>query len=34
MVAALLETAVSGATMTLSTDAIIYHKKPKQSLTP
>ena len=34
VVAAILRSAVSGATMTLSTDAIVYHRKPQQSLTP
>ncbi|MEM7534425.1 MAG: TCP-1/cpn60 chaperonin family protein [Chloroflexota bacterium] len=29
-----LKTAASGATMALSTDAIVYHKKPEQSLEP
>jgi chaperonin GroEL len=29
-----LQSAVSGATMALSTDAIVYHRKPQQSLTP
>ena len=29
-----LEAAVSGAMMGLSTDAIVYHRKPKQELTP
>jgi chaperonin GroEL len=34
VVAAVLHAAVSGATMTLSTDTIVYHRKPQQSLTP
>ena len=34
VVTAVLRAAVSGATMTLSTDAIVYHRKPQQSLTP
>jgi chaperonin GroEL len=29
-----LQTAVSGALMALTTDAIVYHKKPKDSLEP
>jgi chaperonin GroEL len=33
-VAAILQAAVSGATMALSTDAIVYHRKPQQSFTP
>lgn len=31
---AVLQAAVSGAAMMLSTDAIVYHRKPQQSLTP
>lgn len=31
---AVLQAAVSGATMMLSTDTIVYHRKPEQSLTP
>ena len=34
VLAAVLQSAVSGATMALSTDAIVYHRKPQQSLTP
>jgi chaperonin GroEL len=34
VVAAVLQSAVSGATMTLSTDTIIYHRKPQQSFNP
>lgn len=34
VLAAVLNAAVSGATMTLSTDTIVYHRKPQQSLTP
>lgn len=34
VVAAVLQAAVSGATMALSTDAIVYHRKPQQSFTP
>ena len=34
VVAAVLRSAASAATMTLSTDAIVYHRKPQQSLTP
>jgi chaperonin GroEL len=29
-----LQTATSGAVMALSTDAIVYHKNPRQSLEP
>ena len=29
-----LQTATSGAVMALSTDAIVYHKKPAQSMEP
>ena len=29
-----LQAAISGAVMALSTDAIVYHKKPAQSLEP
>ncbi len=29
-----LQSATSGAIMALSTDAIVYHKKPQQSLEP
>lgn len=32
--AAVLQSAVSGATMALSTDTIIYHRKPQQSFNP
>jgi chaperonin GroEL len=34
VVAAVLQAAVSGAIMALSTDAIVYHRKPQQSFTP
>jgi chaperonin GroEL len=34
IVLSILNTAVSGATMALSTDTIVYHRKPKQSTTP
>lgn len=34
VVAAVLQAAVSGASMALSTDAIVYHRKPQQSFTP
>jgi chaperonin GroEL len=34
VVAAVLQAAVSGATMLLSTDTIVYHRNPQQSLTP
>jgi len=34
IVAAVLQAAVSGATMALSTDTIVYHRKPQQSFTP
>ena len=34
VVAIALQTAASGAMMALSTDAIIYHRKPEQSLSP
>lgn len=34
VVIAVLHAAVSGATMALSTDTIVYHRKPPQSLTP
>ena len=29
-----LQSATSGAIMALSTDAVVYHKKPQQSLEP
>jgi chaperonin GroEL len=29
-----LETAVSGAAMALTTDVIVHHRKPKESLEP
>ncbi len=34
VVTAVLQAAVSGASMALSTDAIVYHRKPQQSFTP
>ncbi|MFO7632463.1 MAG: TCP-1/cpn60 chaperonin family protein, partial [Caldilinea sp.] len=34
VMAAVLKSAVSGATMALSTDAIVYHRKPQQSFNP
>lgn len=34
VVAAVLEAAVSAATMALTTDAIVYHRKPEQAKTP
>lgn len=34
VMAAVLQSAVSGATMALSTDAIVYHRKPQQSFNP
>lgn len=34
VVCGILEIAVSGATMALSTDTIVYHKKPEQSMQP
>ncbi len=34
VLAAVLETASSGALMALSTDTIVYHRKPKESLEP
>ena len=34
VVLGILDSAVSGATMALSTDTIVYHRKPKQSTTP
>lgn len=34
VVATILQTAVSGAIMALTTDAIVYHREPEQSMTP
>ena len=34
VIVAVLQAAVSAATMVLSTDAIVYHRKPQQSLQP
>jgi chaperonin GroEL len=34
VVATILKTAVSGAIMALTTDAIVYHREPEQSMTP
>ena len=34
VVATVLQTAASGALMALSTDAIVYHKNPAQSMEP
>jgi chaperonin GroEL len=34
IVAKVLQIAASGATMALSTDTIIYHRKPQESMTP